>query len=1237
MKYRDLIQFEAVTEVIQLVSANQKQTAAQLVNTYVISDRMADVILHRVLPALKLGENSRSRGLLIVGNYGTGKSHLMSVLTSVAEHADLLESIRHPAVKAELAAVAGKFMVSRQETSALNASLRDIVFLQLEASLQRMGVDYHFPGSGSAVANKLALVEMMTKFSQVHPGKGLLIALDELLDFLRQKNEKEMIMDLNFLREVGEACEIVPLRFMAGIQEALFDNPRFQFVADSIQRVKSRFDQASIVREDIAYVVSHRLLSKTEEQKKIIRKHLEKSTLLYAEMAERLDDFVELFPVHPSYLEVFEQVTIGERRELLKAISQEMNSLLDKEIPGDQPGLITFDSYWRMISEDNAFRAIPEVRTVLEKVQVLSEKVRRAPETKDFREAALRMIDGLALHRLTVSDIYTPIGITPAEIRDQLCIYLPLPEQDADFLLATIETILKSILKAVNGQFISHNRENDQYYLDLKKDIDYEALIQAKAESLDASTIDRYYFDLMSYALEINSTSTYVPGFRIWESEIPWSGHGITRRGYIFLGAANERSTAHPERDYYIHFLGINGNGHKDLQRQKDEVYFRLKSGEKEFIDLLKLYAGASEMSAISSGSNKDQYDSKLRQIRSKLQQWLGENFLRCYQVQHLDEECSITEAVAKHHLSLREDKNYRDQVYRLAGALLNEAFTEKFPLYPTFSGVDITSLTLFSAAEAALKAVGGGANIRLAQTILEGLQLGHMEAGRMQWTIESSPYASHFQQLIAALEPGRVINRKDLLAGEPGAERDLTFQLEPELLAVVMAALLRQGSLAITLQGYQVAETDLAGGGRVGLDQLIRFTSISRPKALPELLVKELFAQFNIPVENMAEPGALNLAVNQLQQNVQAELNQVVRMIESLREGPRFWQEMVLPAAEQQKARKELEDFRQFLNGLQAYNTPARLVNLDTTIDSLRAAVKARGLLRDLGNVFDMLDELRPAWDYLAMAQPLLPVDHPWQEELKAARKYVVDTLADPTKRSKQNAAAALKGRLENLRDSYAKHYLELHNQYRLDRSQDEEKRRLTGDPRWARMRALGKISLLPTQKLQRLQDELGGVSTCYQLQPVDLQRHSHCPYCGFSPITAVNFAEKAVVLLHHVQQEFELLCSSWVETLLANLQTDEAVHNLALVSEGERQAVQEFLRTHALPEPLGERFIDGVENTLHGLEVLEVDGAEFLLALTRAGMPCTADELEKRIRIFLQGQLEGKDRRKLRIQINW
>ena len=116
------------------------------------------------------------------------------------------------------------------------------------------------------VGNKRAFEEMMTAFHEVFPDHGLLLVVDELLDYLRARKDQELILDLNFLREIGEVCKDLRFRFIGGVQEAIFDSPRFSFVADSIRRVKDRFEQVLIARSDVKFVVAERLLKKTGEQ-----------------------------------------------------------------------------------------------------------------------------------------------------------------------------------------------------------------------------------------------------------------------------------------------------------------------------------------------------------------------------------------------------------------------------------------------------------------------------------------------------------------------------------------------------------------------------------------------------------------------------------------------------------------------------------------------------------------------------------------------------------------------------------------------------------------------------------------------------------------------------------------------------------------------------------------------------------------------------------------------------------
>ena len=217
MRYGDLIQFEPIESVIQLLDADRPDEAKKLVSTYVISDDMADRISKLMIPQLSFDEAVDHKGVLVVGNYGTGKSHLMSVLSLVAEDASYVPMIHHPQVAEAAKAIAGRFKVHRIEISS-QMSLRDIITQQLEVFLEKHGVSYTFPPADKVVNNKAAFEEMMSAFAEVHPDQGVLLVVDEFLEFLRSRKDHELVLDLSFLREIGEVTKHLRFRFVAGVQ-----------------------------------------------------------------------------------------------------------------------------------------------------------------------------------------------------------------------------------------------------------------------------------------------------------------------------------------------------------------------------------------------------------------------------------------------------------------------------------------------------------------------------------------------------------------------------------------------------------------------------------------------------------------------------------------------------------------------------------------------------------------------------------------------------------------------------------------------------------------------------------------------------------------------------------------------------------------------------------------------------------------------------------------------------------
>lgn len=110
MKYKDLIQFDPIEPIIQIRDANKADAAKRFVETYVFSDQMADKLHDLVFPLLH-PDATDAKGLMIVGNYGTGKTHLMSVISAIAENQDLIDHISNDAVKEGVGPDVGKYKV----------------------------------------------------------------------------------------------------------------------------------------------------------------------------------------------------------------------------------------------------------------------------------------------------------------------------------------------------------------------------------------------------------------------------------------------------------------------------------------------------------------------------------------------------------------------------------------------------------------------------------------------------------------------------------------------------------------------------------------------------------------------------------------------------------------------------------------------------------------------------------------------------------------------------------------------------------------------------------------------------------------------------------------------------------------------------------------------------------------------------------------------------------------------
>lgn len=1233
MRYRDLVQFDPIETVIQLQEADHKDEALHLVRTYAISDRMADRLTDLVVPQLRFDQPADNKGLLVVGNYGTGKSHLMSVISAVAEHQELAAELTHPQVaEAAQGAIAGEFQVLRLEIGATRMALRDIIFGHIEQLLAERSIEYRFPSMEEVSGSKVPLIEMMHHFDQQYPGQGFLLVVDELLDYLRSRREQELMLDLNFLREVGEACRRSRFRFIGGVQESLFDSPRFQFVADAVRRVQARFEQVRITRTDVAYVVAERLLHKTADQRAWIHRYLEGFASLYPEMAERLDEFVRLFPVHPTYLDVFERITLVEKREVLRTLSRTISRRLDEEVPEDRPGLISYDDYWQFLQQDPALRSIPEVREVIDKSQVLEERVEAAYTRPAYRPLALRIIHALSVLRLSTGDIYAPLGVTPQELRNGLCLHVQLPEPDPDFLLGTVEAALKEIVRTVSGQFISHNPENDQYYLDLKKDIDYDALIAEKARGLSDEQLDRYYFEALKRVMECTD-STYVPGYRIWAHEVSWPEHRVTRPGYLFFGAPNERSTAQPPRDFYLYFIQpFDPPPFEDGQRA-DEVFFRLAGLDEEFVQKLKDFAGAQEMAGISSGQHRQIYLQKADEALPELQRWLRQNMPLAMHVTYQGTSRPLAEW-AQEAPRTRSELSVRELVNAIASTCLAPHFEDKYSEYPIFRGLrdDVTEANRERMAQEAIRWLAG-TRTQAGAAILNGLELLEDE----QIHPRQSRYAKSILAKLENLQPGGVVNRSELLV-TPFAgfdvEHDPQFRLEPEWTVVVLLALVYAGEVVLQLPGQRIDAGNLAEAPRLSMEVLTDFRFIERPRELPLAAWVAVFEVLELSPGLIRNRDRHDVAIETLQRQIEAETERVVRALETLRQGILLWQEPVLSVAQQSSVSEELTTYKEFLEMLRVFDTPGRLRNLRTDEAAIREQGERRRLLRAIERLIETVMALQPLTVYLREVATLLSSDEGLVERIEETKRSHLERLREAEGWGDAQLRRSFQSDMETLKGDCVERYVALHKRARLDQVEDERKKGILRDPRLKRLQVLSRVNLLPHERLTELTGQLSHLIACWRLIPGDLKQQAVCPYCDYEP-TDEELTANAGAELDRIDDALDGLLTKWIDMLLSELRQDETATNIQLLDAEKQVLVETFLSKAQLPDSISDSFVTAVNDALQGLERLKIPFEELLLALAGDGTPCPPAVFEQRFQQFIAQQMAGRDPNRVRISL--
>ncbi len=776
---------------------------------------------------------------------------------------------------------------------------------------------------------------------------------------------------------------------------------------------------------------------------------------------------------------------------------------------------------------------------------------------------------------------------------------------------------------------------DDKAKAEEKKTDDFDALIEKRAESLDTSQLDRYYYEALRRVMECTD-QTYATGYKIWQHELEWLERKAARLGYLFFGAPNERSTAVPPRDFYLYFIQPFEAPHFKDEKKADEVFLRLTNADDEFRTTLGSYAAALDLASTSSGHAKSTYESKSSNFLRDLVQWLQKHMTDAFEVTWQGRSKTITgwakgksirdlSGIASH-----ERINFRDLVNTVAGICLATNFQEQAPEYPCFS-VLITGDNRTQAAQDAMRAIAGQTRTKQATAVLDALEL--LDGERLDPS--RSQYAKHILGLLKKKGHGQVVNRSELIQDLLGIEylAPQTLRLEPEWAVVILAVLVYSGDLVLAIPGKKFDATGLTQLAGTSVEDLVQFKHVEQPKDWNLPALKALFELL------VLTPGMAQLVtqgkeepVQQLQQAITQTVEKLVLIQKNLQSGMPFWGRNLLAEEEAQKLRTRLDDTKAFLESMQAYSSPGKLKNFRYDAGEVNGHRDGLKALNEVESLQELVTDLGPTASYLSTAEAVLPAEHEWIGQMKATRDDVQARIGDPDKRGTADFRQKMLRKLTDLKKTYLRAYLAMHTKARLGVNEDKRKIQLMSDERLKVLQKLSTIDLMPRQHMSDFQNRLAGLKSCFALTGQDLDASPVCPHCGFKPGVELTSAS-AGTILDTLDSELDKLIDNWTQTLLTNLEDPTTKGNLDLLKSESEKLVNGFINKRALPDEIDQDFLHALQEVLSGLEKVSVKTAELRAALLVGGSPATPAEMKKRFEQYLNELTKGKEPGKVRI----
>lgn len=1221
MKYSELIQFEPINEVVKFERLSNSDYRQSLVRNFVFSTTYEKTIFPAICNNLDYTTNQETFGMQIVGNYGTGKSHLMSLISLVAEDGNYLSMVQNDNVRENLKKIAGKYKVVRFELGS-DDELWRLVGYQIDKQFKDWDIDYSILKDDAPDMYSDKLGRMLAHFEKKYPDKGLMIVIDEMLAYLKGRAGSDKLnRDLSVLQALGQTSDHSKFRMMFGVQELIYNTPEFSYASDMLNHANDRFRPIEITKQDVQFVVQQRLLRKTDKQKTVIRHHLEHFTEFFTDMHANIDEYVNLFPVNPSFFENFQLIKVAKsQREVLKTLTRKFNEILDNDVPEDQPGLICYDSYWNDL-QSSEMQTYPDIRRVTEIMGTIHQKIDENFTGARAKNATLahRIANACAVKILQDSLVKTN-GTTAESLVDDLC-YLSPNCIDRDFLIDIVNTTSSQIVSATVGQYFEKNNANQEYHLRVEGGVNYEQKIKDFVATMSDDNKDSHFFNFLCEYLPIE-VEQYRREFKIFSHRINWLSHKTMLDGYIFMGHPNERSTTQPQQNFYIYFMPIFNKAKIVHDNEPDSVYVHMEKVSDEMKELLELYAAAESLIKSVDSSQKPFYEQYKKKYEDKLKPIFNKEFIEKTEFVYQGDVQNV-------HIS-NVDSSKEQIVSDVASNLLEDYFCQMMPDYPKFTllGSSLTpdnrSLTLRNAR---LKIVNPSQPNRDGEAILTGLGL--MKEGEL--SIEGSIYAQSVKSKLDDKGDGQVLNRDEILhrffKEWTNDWRSNDFGIEADLEFLVLSTMVALGEIEIDLPGKNINATNIKEIIELPQDNYYNFSHIRHPKGMNLALVRKIFMA--IVGRDLTSQLHNKETYSELAQKASKIAAGAVKLSHEIANGVCLDDIEIMDQMAGMQLRNRLDALRAFCDKLQTFNSQAKMRNLPANWDahSLQSVFDTIPTMQKTNDMLKFVEDFRQRLSYISQAQQYM-VD----EQMKAEADMVKAKLADIVKVMDDTAKVnAYKAELDSFIWKYADWYMSEYKRLHITGLQDTEKRRIMQGNNNKTCEAIFRADHGKGYFSQSAQySEWLRKMSLLTMESSSVTREAvlRTPYIGFNPS---QFAGQQLPLLSELNNEVDDIFNAVDDSLHALLNDKKLLENKDILDLSEQGLLERFSTGgEELSPSNAERLVEIVEKLHKGIHKIGISMTDIHKIFNR---PLTPDDAIKAFRDYIKSLAQDGDSDNIRI----